>query len=248
MAVVVITGASSGLGEAAARELAARGHKLVLAARRVDRLESLRQELSARTEVLVVPTDVADPGAMERLAEAAVAGFGRIDVWVNNAGVGREPWWEHSPAESRQVIDVNLTAPILGARAALPRMLKQGSGHIINVASVAGHVAVTGVYSATKAGLRAFSEAMRREMAGTGIKVSVVSPGYIRTEMTADVPLRMPGAELVGRAIANLIERPRKEIVVPGWYWGLIWLCRCFPWLVDMGVARMRKGGPPRAS
>jgi short-subunit dehydrogenase len=242
MAVVVITGASSGIGEATARLLAGRGHKLVLAARRIERLEKLAAELSSRTEVLVVPTDVADPAQVEALARRAGTHFGGIDVWINNAGVGHpESWWEGTPESIQRVVMINLVAPILAARAVLPWMQARGKGHIINVASVAGHIGVMGLYSATKFGLRGHTEALRRELRPYGIHVSLVSPGFIQTEMTQDLKMKMPGPELVARAIARLIDRPRREVVVPGWYRLLIWLAAHCPWLVDWAVAQQQK-------
>lgn len=234
MAVVVITGASSGLGEATAKVLAEKGHKLVLAARRVERLQSLATQLLNLTEVMVVPTDVADPAALEALADAAFQRFGRIDVWVNNAGVGDAPtWWQDSPESIARVVDINLLAPILGARAALKYMLPQHSGHIINVASVAGHIGTTGIYSATKFGLRGHTDAARRELLPLGIHVSLISPGFVASEMTEGVPMKMPPARIVGEAVLRLINRPRREVVVPGWYRLLISFARTCPGLTD---------------
>lgn len=245
MAVVVITGASSGLGEAAARELAKRGHKLILGARRAERLEALAAELSALTEVVVVRADVSVPADVQRLADEAGGRFGRIDVWVNNAGVGTgRPWYEIEPEQIRQMIDTNLTAPILGVRAALPWMEKAGGGLVINIGSVAGSIGVSGVYSATKFGLRGFSEAMRRELAHRNIKVAHVTPGFIRTEMTQHVRFPMPPASAGGKAIARLVERPRREAVVPGWYRLLIGLNRMFPRFVDWVQVTFRKRMP----
>jgi short-subunit dehydrogenase len=236
MAVVVITGASSGIGEATAIYLAGEGHKLVLAARRAERLETLAEGLSRKCEVLTVPTDVADPAAVENLARAAFERFGAIDVWVNNAGVGGSgfKWLEESADNARHAIAVNLTAPILAARAVWPYMRKAGRGHIINIASVAGHVGTNGIYSATKFGLRGHSEALRRELRPYGIQVSVVSPGFVRSEMTAHRSIPMPGPEIVAKAISNMIRRPRREVVVPGWYRLLIALNRILPKLGDL--------------
>lgn len=235
MAVVVITGASSGIGEATARVLAGHGHKLVLAARRADRLEALAAELQSRTEVLVVLTDVSQFGSLEALAARTVDRFGAIDVWINNAGVGGGVnWWEATPAEIEQVVDVNLTAPLLGARAALAHMLPRRKGHIINISSVAGHIAVAGLYSATKFGLRGHTLAMRRELQQFGIEVSLVSPGFVQSEMTAKNKMKMPPPEIIGHAIARLIRRPRAVAVVPGWYRLLIGIETLFPWLVDL--------------
>lgn len=242
LAVIVITGASSGIGEATARHFGQLGHKLVLAARRVERLERVRAELEGQADVLIIRTDVAQPGAMEELAEQAVARFGAIDVWINNAGIGHEPiWWEGTPESIERVVAVNLTAPMLGARAALRHMLPRGRGHIINVGSVAGHIGSSGVYSGTKFGLRGHTEALRREVRAHGIAVSLVSPGFIRTEMTEKVAMRMPSAEVIAVSIARLITRPRNEVVVPGWYRWLIGAGILFPWLVEWAISHWMK-------
>lgn len=239
MAAVVITGASSGIGEATARVLAGHGHRLVLAARRLERLDALAAELAARTEVLTAATDVTDPAALAEVAARTRDRLGRIDVWINNAGVGQAtPWWEESVGAIRQRLEINLTAPILAARTVIPYMLEQGGGHIINVASVAGHIGTSGIYSATKFGLRGHTESLRRELKPYGIHVSLVSPGFVRTEMTRELPFRMPPADLVGHAIARLIRRPRREVVVPGWYRILIALNRWMPWLADRIIVK----------
>jgi len=239
LAIVVITGASSGIGEATARRLARSGHRLVLAARRAERLQALAAELAPLTEVLVVQADVSDPQSLGYLAQQAGERFGSIDVWINNAGIGDDsPWWEGSPETVTRTIATNFTAPILGAHAALKWMLPQRRGHIINIGSVAGHVAVTGVYSATKYGLRGHTHALRRELAPYGIAVSLVSPGFIRTEMTTQVKFPMPPADVVAEVIERLLRRPRREVVVPGWYRPFIAFTKLFPSLIDWGIIR----------
>jgi short-subunit dehydrogenase len=241
MAVVVITGASSGIGEATARQLASEGHRLVLAARRIDRLEQLASELAAKTEVLVVQTDLLDPVAIDSLVQQAEARFGRIDVLINNAGMGgSSTWWDMDPSTIAQTVTTNLTAPIWAARAVLPGMRQRRQGHIINIASVAGHIGVTGLYSGTKFGLRGHTAALRREVMAEGINVSLVSPGYVRTEMTQGVRNRMPGPEIVAKAISNVIKRPKRDVVVPGFYRLLILMDRLFPFITDRVLSKRR--------
>ncbi len=187
--VVVITGASSGLGEASARHLARRGAKLVLGARRLDRLQSLARELSLASDA-AVQTDVADCGQVKNLVEHAVRSHGRIDVIINNAGL-----MPHSPLERGKVqdwdrmIDVNLKGVLYGIAAALPHMKAQRSGHIINVSSVAGHKVRPGsaVYAATKTAVRVISEGLRQEVKPYNIRTTVISPGAVATELPDSV-------------------------------------------------------------
>ena len=183
--VVVITGASSGLGEAAARALAAEGAKLVLGARRIERLESLASELSLG-EGAAVHTDVTDPAQVRRLVDGAVERHGRIDAILNNAGL-----MPHSPLERLKVdewdrmIDVNIKGMLYGIAAALPHMMRQKSGHVINVSSVAGHKVRGGgvVYSATKHAVRVISEGLRQEVKPHNIRTTVISPGAVQSEL-----------------------------------------------------------------
>ena len=185
--VVVITGASSGLGESTARHLAELGATVVLGARRVDRIDALARELTANGQLaLAVQTDVTDRLQVQRLVDAAIARFGRIDVMINNAGL-----MPHSPLERLKIddwdrmIDVNLKGVLYGIAAALPPMQAQKSGHIINVSSVAGHKVRPGgaVYSATKHAVRALSEGLRQEVKPYNIRTTVISPGEVDTEL-----------------------------------------------------------------
>ncbi|HLO01639.1 MAG TPA: SDR family NAD(P)-dependent oxidoreductase [Symbiobacteriaceae bacterium] len=239
MKIIVLTGASSGIGEAAARQLAAEGHTLVLVARRLERLEALAQELGPNVHPYAA--DLTDPSLVQALADWTAERFGRIDLWINNAGMGGPiPWWRKGLAPIQQVVNLNLITPMLSVTAALPYM-KRGA-HFINIASVAGHVGSAGLYSATKFGLRGLSESLRRELRPQGIHVSILSPGFIRTEMTAEVNFPMPGPAVIARAISRLIRRPRRELVVPGWYRLLIWLDRYMPaaftdWIMARGKA-----------
>lgn len=234
MPVVVLTGASSGIGAATARLLGAHGYDLVLAARRIERLHALAQEIGDRAQVLPVRADLADPQDVDALISTVLKQFDRVDVWINNAGIG-EPrhWLKAHPEEIERVLRVNLITPILATRAIAPVMIGQGRGHIINVASAAGLIGVRSVYSATKYGLRGHTESLRRELRRHGVRVSMVSPGFIKTEMTQAVPIKMPEPELVGRVILRLIQRPRREVIVPGWYRPLAFLNQVAPWFVD---------------
>src|SRR5271156_4302984 len=183
--VVVITGASSGLGEAATRRLAQNGAKLVLGARRLDRLRALAQELSLGGDA-AVQTDVTQHEQVRRLVDRAVQSHGRIDVIINNAGL-----MPLSPLERLKVddwdrmIDVNIKGVLYGVAAALPHMKAQKSGHIINVSSVAGHKVRPGstVYSATKTAVRVISEGLRQEVKPYNIRTTIISPGAVATEL-----------------------------------------------------------------
>jgi NADP-dependent 3-hydroxy acid dehydrogenase YdfG len=183
--VVVITGASSGLGEAAARHLAQHGAKLVLGARRLEKLKALAEDLSLGNDA-AVQTDVTQYAQVRHLVDHAVESHGRIDVIVNNAGL-----MPHSPLERGKVqdwdrmIDVNLKGVLYGIAAALPYMKAQKRGHIINVSSVAGHKVRPGsaVYAATKHAVRVISEGLRQEVKPYNIRTTVISPGAVATEL-----------------------------------------------------------------
>ncbi len=182
--VVVITGASSGLGEATARLLAQGGAKLMLGARRIDRLTRLAAELGQPEAAMA--TDVTDADQVKALVDRAVALHGRVDVILNNAGL-----MPHSPLAKLKIddwnrmIDVNLKGVLYGIAAALPYMQAQKSGHIINVSSVAGHKVNAGgaVYAATKHAVRALSEGLRQEVKPFNIRTTIISPGAVATEL-----------------------------------------------------------------
>lgn len=235
--VVIVTGASSGIGAATALELARRGAKVVLAARSAEELAGIERGIrEAGGEALAVPTDMADAAQVRRLVERATASYGRVDALVNNAGIGGSgSLAKAAPEEIAQAVNVNLLAAMLATRAVLPGMIERRHGAIVSVASVAGHIAVGPVYSATKFGLRGFSLSLRRELHGTGVSVSLVSPGYVRTPLTGN-RRRLPGPEIIARAIAGLILRPKREVVVPRYYRVAIWAERFLPGLVDIGT------------
>jgi NAD(P)-dependent dehydrogenase (short-subunit alcohol dehydrogenase family) len=231
--VVIVTGASSGIGAATAVLLAGRGAHVILAARREPELREVADRCAGEA-ALIAPTDMTRPEEIRRLVEKTLQTYGRIDVVVNNAGIGGGGRFDQASEDLIETnLQVNLYAPMLLTRLALPGMLGRGRGTIISVASVAGHVGTEPIYSATKFGLRGFSLALRRQLRGTGVTSSVVSPGFIRTPMNSGRRGRLPGPEIVARAIARLIERPRREVVVPGYYRGAIWAEALVPWLLD---------------
>ncbi|ASA20734.1 SDR family oxidoreductase [Paenibacillus donghaensis] len=191
--VVVITGASSGIGEATAKILAKDGAKLVLGARREDRLQDLVKEVEELGgEAMYIVTDVTKVNQVESLAKLAVDTFGRIDVWLNNAGIMPQSLLKQKKIDDwDSMIDINIKGTLYGIGAAIPYMEEQKAGHIINISSVAGHFAHSGgsVYSATKWAVRAISESLREEMAEdqTNVRVTIISPGAINTELLESV-------------------------------------------------------------
>ncbi|WBB79370.1 SDR family oxidoreductase [Micromonospora sp. WMMD882] len=231
--IVVITGASSGIGAATGYALARRGVAVVLAARTVPALEQVAErcrELGGRA--LVVPTDVTDAAAVDRLAARAVAELGRIDAWVNNAAVGAVGLFEEIPVdEFRRVVEVNLLGVAHGTRAALPRLLAAGGGVLVNNASVLAEVAMPyqSAYNATKHGVRGFADTVRQELRVSGrsqVSICTVLPASVDTpffrhaanhsghELAPPPPVYPP--ELVAETIVRLLRRPRREAYAGG--------------------------------
>lgn len=243
--VAIVTGASAGIGAATASELARRGGRVVLAARGADELEAQARSIASDGgEALAIPTDISDSRQVEHVVERTQEAFGRVDVLVNNAGIGWTKLLVNStPDEIGQVVDINLTGAIYMTRAVLPGMLERGRGAIVNVSSVCGRVAVEPLYSATKYGIRGFSLSLRRHLAGSDVSVSLVSPGNIRTEMTKDIDEPMAEPEVVAEAIANLIKRPRREVVVPGKHYAVVWLEQGLPSLADLAYRWRHRDG-----
>jgi clavulanate-9-aldehyde reducatase len=185
--VVAVTGASSGIGEATALACARAGAAVALAARRIDRIEALAERISQDGgRALAVETDVGDEGQAHMFVQRAHSELGRLDVLVNNAGVMLlGPIENASTEEWRRMIHANVFGVLYCTHAALPLMHDQGSGHILNVSSVAGRVARagSGVYNLTKFGVGAFSESLRQEAVALGIRVTLVEPGAVLTEL-----------------------------------------------------------------
>jgi NADP-dependent 3-hydroxy acid dehydrogenase YdfG len=187
--VVVITGASSGLGEAAARRLARDGAKLVLGARRLDRLQALAKQLALPGDA-VVQTDVTHYEQVKNLVDQAIKAHGRIDVILNNAGLmPQSPLEDAKVDEWDRMIDVNIKGVLYGIAAVLPYMKAQRSGHVINVSSVAGHKVGPGsaVYAATKHAVRALSEGLRQEVTPYNIRTTIISPGAVLSELPSTI-------------------------------------------------------------
>lgn len=250
--VLLVTGASSGIGAAVARRFAEEGYRLALAARRLERLEALAQELRAQGgQALPVAADLSRPEDIQRLTKVALEEYGQIDILFNNAGLGRLNWLEAlEPVEEVQAqIQVNLLGVIWMAQAVLPHMIERRSGHIINMASLAAWVAppTYSVYSASKFGVRGFTEALRREVSLYGVHVSGIYPGAVDTEFGAQARIqRKTGittpprlrltAEEVAQAVWRLAQRPRRAVILPGYMRWVILLNMLSPALVDWAV------------
>lgn len=233
MPVVIVTGASSGIGRATAARLGRGGTTVVLAARRADELETLAAQITAAGgRAVAVPTDVRDPAAVTALVERATAVTGRLDGLVNNAGVGGVASIMADEAVVATMVEVNLVAPIRLMRAVVPIMREQGSGAIVNIGSVAGEVGISGTYSATKFALRGLTDSVRRELAGTGIGVTLIEPGYIATDFNRGRK-GLPGPEIVAAAVERALRRPRRRVVVPYRYRPAITLAAVLPALTD---------------
>jgi hypothetical protein len=188
----IITGASSGIGEATAVALAREGARLVLAARRVDRLEQLKNRLEQETgaRVLALPCDVTKREDVERVAREARNAFGTIDILVNNAGVMLLSYLKNDKVDEwERMVDVNIKGVLYAIHAVLPGMLAQKSGHIVNISSVAGHEVFPAgsVYSATKYAVRALTMTMEKELSRTGVRVTNISPGAVDTELATHI-------------------------------------------------------------
>jgi short-subunit dehydrogenase len=248
--VVLITGASSGFGEDAARLFAREGCHVGLAARRVERLRSIAVDIrDAGGDALVIPVDVNERDEVDRMVQAVLNRYGRIDILFNNAGFGGVDWFENFKPERHieTMIRVNLVGTMLVTHAVLPDMLKRREGHIINMSSVAGLIAspLITTYAASKYGVRAFTDALRREVSPFGIHVSGIYPGPATTEfgkqlertkarerIKRSIDMHMT-SNYVARRIVEVAKRPRRSLVIPWWFRVITTFDTLFPVAVD---------------
>jgi len=248
--ITLITGASSGFGADAARLFARQGCIVVLAARRMERLTSLADEIMAEGgEAFPLALDITVQSQIDEVVRVVLERYGRIDILVNNAGLGRLDWFERLDPLSdidRQV-DINLRGLIQLTHKVLPSMLSHRQGTIINIGSVGGLIAAPTytIYAATKFGVRGFTDALRREVAPFGIHVCGLYPGPARTEFslhTGDAAvsknLKTPAwfymsSEYVARRTVDLARHPRRTLVIPGYYQLAVLFEAIFPGLVD---------------
>lgn len=249
--VVIVTGASSGIGEAIARRFGREGAKVILAARRIDRLATLAkeiEEMGSGAEAFALQTDLSKLEDCQTLIQRTLERFGRVDILINNAGFGRLDWLENlDPLKDIQAqFAVNAVGVIQTTRQALPAMIRQRSGHIIQMCSMAGLVGTPTytIYSASKHAVHGFSEALRREVKPWGIDVSMIYPGGVATEFADHAGIKRKTkattpkfmvltAEQVADAVVSLARRPRAMRIIP-WLWLFtVWLNRSLNWLVD---------------
>lgn len=256
--VAIVTGASSGIGAATARYLAHAGVRVVLAARNQIALEQVARDVSALgSAALIVPTDVRDPAQCTALVEQTIATWGRLDILINNAGLGfSNRVGALAVDEVRAQIDTDLTGVIWCCNAAVPVLLKARRGAIINVGSVAGRIGLptSSVYCAAKFGLDGFTQSLRAEVQPMGIAVSLLNPGFVATNFSRrasrggpDTRSR-PGPEMsaddVAAMIIKLLHRPRRQIVMTWPYCALTGLNRFFPGVAAWIMARVGRRLP----
>ena len=253
--VVLVTGASSGIGRACAQAFAAEGSRLILTARSSRGLEET-QRLCSGVDVSIIPADLTDSAAIAALAESVRQRYGRLDILVNNAGVGLYiPSYESEPDEVRKLFELNVFAPVELTRLLLP-LLGPGSW-IVNVSSIVGKIPFPWMplYSASKYALSAYSDALRMELDGTGIRVLAVHPGYVATgfghnTIDGEIPENVGGRQRFGltaegcaATILKGIRKGRRNIVTPAAGWAMVAAARLFPGLLYKRLAGMNPLG-----
>lgn len=248
--LAIITGASSGIGREVAALLARRGYRTLLLARRTERLERLAQELSALAPSHAAGLDLADESAVDQTLPPLLAAHGPADVLINNAGYGLyRAFLDHTPADHHRLMQVNYFAAMAMTRLVLPGMIRQGRGHIINIASMSSKMGPWGHtgYAAAKAALVAATQTLAAEHGHEGVRLSYVNPGivstdYFRTNSFFPLMKRVQryaiSSEYVAQKIVGLLDRPRLELCIPRYYRILDWIRAISPGLAHWLVAR----------
>jgi len=250
--VVVVTGASMGIGEEIAKIFAANGASVVLLSRDASRAEAARHRVGHTDRTLAIECDVRQPEEIDRALGLTLHHFDRVDVWVNNAGVGiRDSVADVEISACRELFETNFFGLLHGMQAVIPPMREQGGGTIINISSVAGHipVALSVPYSASKFAVNALGKGARMELKRANINVLTVCPGYVRTDFAEHVvadrarpvrPQSVQGvtAERVARATYDGYRKRKREVIVPWTMIPAVKLYQMFPGLVEWGMAR----------
>ena len=254
--VTVITGASMGIGEAIARIFADHGAQVVMLSRDAGRVEAARARIGHPDQTLALACDVRHREEIDRVVGLTMHHFRQIDIWVNNAGHGLlDSAAGVKMSDFRELFETNLFGAVEAMQAVIPVMKQQGSGTIVNVSSVAGHIPIPfhGSYSATKFAMNAIGKAARIELASAGIHVLTVCPGYVKTDFAANAvrgsePIRVRptsargiSVERVARAVLRGIRKQKREVVVPWTMHPAIKVYQLFPALVDAVMTRMAK-------
>jgi short-subunit dehydrogenase len=254
--VVVVTGASMGIGEAIARAWAEQGARVVLLSRDAARAEAARARVAHPERTLALACDVRHRQEIDRVVALALEHYGAIDVWVNNAGHGLlDSVAQADLALCRETFDTNFFGALMAMQAVVPVMRRAGSGTIINISSVAGHIALPyhALYSATKFAMNAISQAARVELMGAGIHVMTVCPGFVATDFGAHArrgtetkqvrpsSVRGISPERVARATLRGYEKKKREVIVPWTMHPVVKLYQLFPALVEWGMRRMAR-------
>ena len=250
--VVVVTGASSGIGEAVARLFAEHGAQIALASRDRARTEAARDRLGHAGRALALSCDVRRRSEIDAVRDRTIERFGRIDVWVNNAGIGlHDSVAEMDSAAFAELMETNQFGVLHGMQSVIPVMKRQGSGSIINISSVAGHIPLPGgaAYSASKFAVNALGRAARAELRPQGINVLTVCPGYVETDFSSKAlttqrerrrrNVRRISTDRVARAVLRGYLGGRREVIVP---WTMIPLVRLYQWapsLVEWAMKRL---------
>jgi short-subunit dehydrogenase len=254
--VVVVTGASMGIGEAIAKAFADSAASVVLLSRDVSRAEAARERLGHTDRTLALACDVRNREEIDRVIGLTLHHFRKLDVWVNNAGHGlMDSVSGLEMSACRETFDTNLFGTIAAMQAVIPVMKQQGSGAIINISSVAGHIPLPfhSVYSATKFAMNAFGKAARIELKKAGIQVTTICPGYVRTDFTANAirgkdsktvrPSSVRGitAERVARATLQGYLKNKREVIVPWTMHFPVKLYQLFPGLLEAAMTHMSR-------